>query len=516
MNKGKSNPVYLYYTIGFVIATLIGIQVYWIRNSINAEKKAIERRLKEDIDDVVKRVEEDAYCFTYYSKAYIKKGEGIFMLKQKWADGRFVPLNAGGYVDTMSLYNLFRTQADTDVFIHDKSVWFDTYPATVDVTMKFSFVGLNPDIKRTDSLSYQIGNISDNNFRQLLSNKFKVDEAINTTLLNHLIVEALKKNKLDTFYYAGIRKEGQDGYEYITKGSKIADLKSTNIKASFLNNKFDTPYELDVHVPDSFMSVVRSLLIMMISSLLIIIILIASYIYFVRTIFNQKKLSEIKNNFINNITHEFRTPITNINLAVENWKDAGKPDNYYLNIIEEENKHMERNVEQILQLASLEERIGKKHFTKVNIPDLIKEAAASFQIQIDNTNGNIKLDLNASNPYLYCNALHVRNMLQNLIDNAIKYRKDKPIITISTFNTGSHYVLQVEDNGIGMSAETQKYIFNRFYRGDTGDRHDVKGFGLGMSYVKHIVDEHNGEINIKSKPGKGTKVTIYLPELNNH
>ena len=106
-------------------------------------------------------------------------------------------------------------------------------------------------------------------------------------------------------------------------------------------------------------------------------------------------------------------------------------------------------------------------------------------------------------------------MLQNLIDNAIKYRKDTPFITISTFNTGSHYVLQVEDNGIGMSNETQKYIFNRFYRGDTGDRHDVKGFGLGMSYVKHIVDEHNGEINIKSKPGKGTKVTIYLPELNN-
>lgn len=515
MNKGKSNPVYLYYIIGFVIATLIGVQVYWIRNSIYAEKKAIERRLKEDIDDVVKKVEEDAYCFTYYSKAYIKKGEGIFMLKQKWANGRFISPDAGGYVDTMSLYNLFPSKADTDVFVTDKSIWFETYPATVDVTMKFSFVGLNPDIKRTDTMSYQIGNISGDNFRQLLSNKFKVGDAINTTLLNNMIVSALKKNKLDTFYYAGIRKEGFENYEYITKGSNTNDLKTTSIKATFLHNKFDTPYELDVYVPDSFMSVVRSLLVMMISSLLIIIILIASYIYFVRTIFNQKKLSEIKNNFINNITHEFRTPITNINLAVENWRDAGETNNYYLNIIEEENKHMERNVEQILQLASLEERIGKKHFTKVNIPALINEAAASFQIQIDNTNGRIKLDLNATNPYLYCNALHLRNMLQNLIDNAIKYRKDTPFITISTFNTGSHYVLQVEDNGIGMSNETQKYIFNRFYRGDTGDRHDVKGFGLGMSYVKHIVDEHNGEINIKSKPGKGTKVTIYLPELNN-
>jgi two-component system phosphate regulon sensor histidine kinase PhoR len=183
-----------------------------------------------------------------------------------------------------------------------------------------------------------------------------------------------------------------------------------------------------------------------------------------------------------------------------------------MSIIDEENKHIERNVEQILQLATLENTNGKNRFEKTDIHKLILEAINAFNMQLQNTGGEIITEFNAAAPYILCNRDQIKNMLQNLIDNAIKYRESEPRITIATYLTAHSFVIQVEDNGIGMSSDTQKYIFERFYRGHSGDRHDVKGFGLGLSYVKYIVDAHKGEIHVKSKPGKGTKFTIYLPQ----
>ncbi|MBS1774287.1 MAG: HAMP domain-containing histidine kinase [Bacteroidetes bacterium] len=508
----KRNTVYLFYLIGLVIAGLIGIQLYWINNSIHAQKATLERSLKEDMEHVVKEVEEDAYCFTYYSKAFIKKGEGVYMVKQKCADGKFLGPDNGGYIDTLNLYNLFATRKDS-VFINDRTVWFDNYAATVDVTMRFSFTGLNPDIRRNDTSSYQINNISSENFRQVLANKFKIDEAINLKLLNELVVGVLKKNKLDTVYSIGIQKGNNNGFEYLSTGADEKQLSSSDVKTKMLGDRFNTPYVLSLYVPDMFKSVIKSSMVMLVSSIVIVLILVVAFIYFIRTILNQERLSTMKNIFINNITHEFRTPITNINLAIENWKDNPAKGEVYMGIIEEENKHIERNVEQILELAVLESDASKKEFSKINVIQLVSDAVKVFDIQIQDAGGVITVNNKAVGSHLYGNELQLRNMLQNLIDNAIKYRSTNAlIITISVYDTDSHFVLQVEDNGIGMNAETQKYIFNRFFRGNTGDRHDVKGFGLGMSYVKHIVDAHRGEINIKSKPGMGTRITIYLPK----
>ncbi len=513
MRIGKIKPVYWYGIAGLIIVSLIGVQVYWITNTIRMQKLALERRLKEDVDLAVKKVEEDAFCFTFYSRAYMKAGEGMYMVKQKWDEG-FVGPERGGFIDTLSLYNVFPTSSMRDTFIKDRSIWFEKYPATVDVTMRFSYVGLNPNIKAKDVHNYEVRDINSTNFKDVLQNNFTIDQAIDISLLNDELKTVLAKNKLDTGYAMGIYNQQTNKYEYLTTGVNAKQLDNSSIRAYMLANKFNKPYELRLFVPDSFMSVVRSLFVMMVSSLIIIILLVSAYVYFIRTILNQKKLSEMKDTFINNITHEFRTPITNINLALENWH--GKDLNgsaQYLRIIAEENKHMERNVEQILQIATLENDVVRKYFARTNIHNILHEAMASFNIQLESVRGKIVLKENAKNPYLYCNAQQIKNMLQNLIDNAIKYRGTKPPhITVSTYDTGSHFVLQVDDNGIGMSSETQQYIFNRFYRGHTGDRHDVKGFGLGLSYVKYIVDAHEGEINVKSKTGQGTCFTIYLPK----
>ncbi|OSZ78358.1 hypothetical protein CAP35_08880 [Chitinophagaceae bacterium IBVUCB1] len=509
----KLKPGHWYTLAGLIIAGLIGVQVYWISNSISMQKLALERRLKEDVDLAVEAVEEDAFCFTFYSRAYMKPGEGMYMLKQKWDDG-FIGPERGGFIDTLNLYNVFPTTAERDTFIKDNSIWFERYPATVDVTMRFSYVGLNPNMKARDVNNYEVKDINSSNFKDKLQNNFTIDQAIDISLLNSEIKTVLTKNKIDTSYAMGIYNQQTAKYEYLTTGANPKQLDKNSVRTQMLANKFSKPYELRLFVPDSFMSVVRSLLVMMVSSLIIIVLLVSAYVYFIRTILNQKKLSEMKNSFINNITHEFRTPITNINLAIENWH--GKDLNgsaQYLRIIAEENKHMERNVEQILQLATLESDVVRKYFARTNIHTILHEALSSFSIQTESAKGKIELKENAKNPYLYCNAQQIKNMLQNLIDNAIKYRSNKPPhIIISTYETGSHFVIQVDDNGIGMSGDTQQYIFNRFYRGHTGDRHDVKGFGLGLSYVKYIVEAHEGEINVKSKTGQGTCFTIYLPK----
>lgn len=501
----------LYFLIGFIIVGLICVQFYWIISSINLQNIALERRLKEDIAKVVKQVEDEAYCFGLNSKAYIKKGEGVYIVKQKWENGKFVGPENGGYLDTLDLFNVFYFNKDT-IFEHDRSLSFDTYPATLDVSMKFSFVGMNPRIKRTDTSSYTISNLTDQNFRDKLANKFRIDEAIDIVLMDTLIKNVLKKNKLDTSYEAAIRKEGSRGFEYIKEGSNVERLTRSNINAVFLtDNRFNKPYELLLYVPDSYISVVKSMSLIMFSSVIIILALIFAFAYFVKTILNQKKLSEMKNAFINNITHEFRTPITNINLAIENWKDSKENTDFYLKIIEDENMHIERNVEQILQLATLEHTKGNNSCARVNIHNLINETIVAFDMQIKNVRGTIGLHLNATEPHIHANRGQVMNLLYNLVDNAIKYSGKAPNIAISTYNTQNHFVLQIEDDGIGISAESQKHIFDRFYRADTGDRHDVKGFGLGLSYVKYIVDTHGGEIHVKSKQGKGTKFTIYFP-----
>jgi two-component system phosphate regulon sensor histidine kinase PhoR len=474
------------------------------------QKVAADRLLKEDLDAIVKEVEENAYCFSFYSKAYLKN-EGIYILRQKFENDKFVSPKDGGYIDTLDLYNVFYDEKDT-AFYKDRTMSFSKWPATVDIALKFSFTGQNPKIKRTDTASYDLSQLTDKNFKEVLSNKFKIDEAIDVGFMDELIKKSLKKYKLDTVYQAGIRKEGDADFEYLKAGSTPATLKKAGIKSTFLQNRFDKPYELLVVVPDSFNSIIRAMSVMMLSSAVIILILIFCYAYFVKTILDQKKLSEMKNTFINNITHEFRTPITNIKLALENWHDAPEKSSRYSGIIAEENEHMERNVEQILRLASFEHGCTQAEFTEVDIIRLIHETVNSFEIQLNKVNGEVIYHIEAAETVIYGDRAHLKTLLYNLIDNAIKYSKTNPVITINVLHTKGGIQLEVEDNGIGMSPETQKHIFDRFYRGYTGDTHDVKGFGLGLSYVKYIVELHGGTIKVKSKPGIGSKFTIQLPD----
>lgn len=231
---------------------------------------------------------------------------------------------------------------------------------------------------------------------------------------------------------------------------------------------------------------------------------------------NQKKLSEIKSDFINNMTHEFKTPLATISLAVDairNEKvmsDATKM-SYFSSIIKDENKRMNKHVETILQAALMDRQELKLHFKPTDIHALISQVIDNFRLQLEEKNGKAECFFNARNEMLNVDDTHFTNLISNLVDNAIKYSKENLLIKITTHNTNKYFVIQIQDNGIGMTKENLKRIFEKFYRVHTGNIHNVKGFGLGMSYVKSVADAHKGKIKVDSALGKGTTFTLEIP-----
>lgn len=248
-----------------------------------------------------------------------------------------------------------------------------------------------------------------------------------------------------------------------------------------------------------------------------LIILSAFYIT-LRALLNQKKLSEIKSDFINNMTHELKTPIATISLAasaIRKPQVMSSPDkfDYFSSVIIEESKRMNLQVETILQAALLDRNEVKLNLQPYAVNDAIKKMVDHFNLQITNKNGEVRLDLNATEDLIQADDVHFTNLLNNLVDNAIKYSKDDvpPVIRISTLNKPQRIIIQIEDNGIGMNKETQNKIFEKFYRAHTGNVHNVKGFGLGLSYVKTLVDAHGGKVNVDSSYGKGSTFTLEFP-----
>jgi two-component system phosphate regulon sensor histidine kinase PhoR len=224
----------------------------------------------------------------------------------------------------------------------------------------------------------------------------------------------------------------------------------------------------------------------------------------------------MKTDFINNMTHEFKTPIATISLATDSISSpliVNHPDKIkrFVDIIRQENRRMNSQVERVLQIAQLDKKDFQLRLADVNLHDLIRQAVDNFSLQIENREGTLTLDLQATRPVISGDATHLASVVHNLLDNANKYSPEKPDITIRTRNVPNGVAITVEDNGVGISKETRKHIFDKFYRVHTGNVHDVKGFGLGLSYVKAIVTAHKGFVDVHSELGKGSAFTLTFP-----
>ena len=269
-------------------------------------------------------------------------------------------------------------------------------------------------------------------------------------------------------------------------------------------------------IPNYDKQVWGSLFWIILGSGLFSLIIIAAFFITVKTLLNQKKLSEIKSDFINNMTHEFKTPLATISLAIDaikNVKVQNDPEKllYFSNIIKEENKRMNKHVETILQAALLEKREMQFNNVKIAVNNIVTNVIDSFRLQLQDKEAVCSIELNAAIDIIFADELHFTNVISNLIDNAIKYSKEQLTIKIKTYNNSNSLFISIEDDGIGMSKETVKNVFEKFYRAHTGNVHNVKGFGLGMSYVKTIIDAIDGKIKLESTLGKGTIFIVEIP-----
>jgi len=277
------------------------------------------------------------------------------------------------------------------------------------------------------------------------------------------------------------------------------------------------PDELLVVVIPNFRDIVYGeMRIMIAGAIFFTLVIIAAFYVTVNALLRQKKLSEIKNDFINNMTHEFKTPLATISLAVDALRNEKvvqdrQKSEYFTGIIKEENKRMNKQVETILQASLLDRQEQQLNLRPLHAHVIIQEAMENFHLQLEGKGGRAELQLNAKNDLLEADDVHFTNLITNLIDNAIKYSKDNLLIRLTTHSTSKSLVIRIEDNGIGMSKETQRRIFEKFYRAHTGNLHNVKGFGLGLSYVKTIVEAHKGKIKVDSLVGKGTTFTLEFP-----
>jgi two-component system phosphate regulon sensor histidine kinase PhoR len=275
---------------------------------------------------------------------------------------------------------------------------------------------------------------------------------------------------------------------------------------------------MTVIVPNVKKIVLSEMRWMIVGAIFFTLMIITAFYITVNALLRQKKLSEIKNDFINNMTHEFKTPLATISLAVDalrNDKVARDREkmNYFSGIIKEENKRMNKHVETILQAAVMDRQEIQLNKQPLHVHNLIHEIMDNYKLQLEEKGAKGELSLDARFDYIEADPVHFRNLISNLVDNAVKYSKDNLLIKIATYNTNKSIGIRIEDNGIGMSKETVRRIFEKFYRAHTGNIHNVKGFGLGLSYVKTVVDAHNGKIKVDSVLGKGSAFTLEIPLL---
>ncbi len=385
-----------------------------------------------------------------------------------------------------------------------------------------------------DSLKQLYNNSSENNTSNPLNvaSQFKyelqllsgdISKKVDVENLNRILRYELDARGIDLKYEYGIFNRNDGKMTSLLSNTYNRENSEFKYVANlFSNNYFRTasPLALDIYFPHKEQFLYRSLALLLSSSLIFTLFILITFFFTFRTILNQKKLSEIKSDFINNMTHEFKTPIATINLATDNINNPmilNKPEHIvpFLRIIKEENKRMNNQVERVLQMSLIEKSDFQLVPIETDLHILIKSAVDKMQLLAEQKSAEITTELNAELKIYKVDEVHFVNVIVNLLENALKYTKEntkeKHKITVTTQNEKNGIEITVKDNGIGMTKEQQAKVFEKFFRATRGNIHNVKGFGLGLSYVKAIMVQHGGNVYVKSKLGEGSEFKLFLP-----
>lgn len=341
-----------------------------------------------------------------------------------------------------------------------------------------------------------------------------IHKRVSKAELELLIGQELADRSIDIDYEYGIYSRG---FPTKVRSKKFKFSKTAMYKTPiFRDSDGETNFSLLLSFPEKKSFLISSILGMAVMSLLFTLVIVVAYSSAIYQLIKQKQISEIKSDFINNMTHEFKTPIATINLAVEAIRNPASIEDKdkvlrYLGMIRDENKRMHAQVENVLRISKLEKNQLDISKDRVDAHDIIMDAISHIELIVEDRGGYVNTHLDAQRTDILANDMHFTNVLVNILDNAVKYSPESPKIDVFTEVVKNQIVIKIQDQGAGMSKTVQKRVFEKFYREHTGDIHNVKGHGLGLAYVKKIVDDHQGEVYVESEKNKGTTFFIKLP-----
>ena len=519
----------LVFLMSLSLIGIILVQVYWFNTSFKNNDEQFKYHIKQVLGTVAYKLQkQEAYSFIkkydqlkdsigkvpkksdllqfYYVQKNAKTNQTIVYSNSIVSEDFNIPSNFFGNKLKKDNIQNFSSESKTEIFNHSK----------LDNNAVKENVAADVTIEKSGNLEI-LQNVQFEIAYKDIAAALPIDQRISIEELEKKLKNELIEYGVKTPFEFAIFSNGH-ATNVISNEFKFDKEKTYSIPV-YVESDGNNKYQLLVSFPCKTRYLFSDLMAISILSIIFTLIIIIAYSSALNQLIKQRQISEIKTDFINNMTHEFKTPIATINLALDAIKNPKVIDDKekvtkYLQMIRDENKRMHAQVENVLRISKLEKKELDITKEPLDINTLIEDAIDHVQLILDDKNGEITTNIQANRKICLLNDVHFTNVIVNIIDNAIKYSIQSPKIEISTENVNDLVIIKIKDSGIGMSKVAQKRIFEKFYREHTGDLHNVKGHGLGLAYVKKIVEDHNGEIFVESEKGIGSIFIIKIPLIN--
>lgn len=494
---------------------LVIIQFYWTQTVFNSQTEEFNGRVYQALNATVDEINQMELQYYYNRFEDVKSDFQGSVDKPQVMSSQLVQDSAGTTYLTMTRYILERSVVSISEQYNDSLISANLY--SQEKTLK-----IPKDSGANMVLDFSLD--TEENFK---NSTFSIERLARLDAGNRPIDARINFSSIDSIFNSQLRIRGVQShpqFAILKADSTVTNVASTEFKSKeteytipiFYDTNDQPQYLISTYFPDKQLSILGPIIPIVMLTIIFTIIIISVFslaIYYMQL---QRNISEIKTDFINNMTHEFKTPIATINIASDALKNDKVIDDqerirYYANLIKQENKRMNTQVEMLLRMAKLERNQVDINLQELDLNELVKRSVSTARFIVDNLHGTIFEDYQASRSKMEGDTFHLENMMNNILDNARKYSNEHPQIFVKTYNEGEFIVIEVGDQGIGMSKTVLKKIFDQFYREETGNIHNIKGHGLGLAYVRKIVELHKGQVYAESEVGKGSTFYIKLP-----
>ena len=507
--------------IALMSLSLLGImfvQGYWIANSYQTKEEQFTFNVQQTLFSVTKQIKD-------------REIEDFYNVYSKYVDSLEVPDN----VNFSELVYKTKNDRTNEIFVYSDGILEEDYKLSSSfldmdfdsiqfkrLTNRKKTTRINPGVdgenpSESNEVSFnRLKDFERNQFENAyfnISSKVPLHKRVDGNEIENLIAQELNDRGVDSKFEYAVYSNNLA--TKVRSNNFTFNPESTYVVPLFKNDNELNGYQLYVNFSEKEKVVLNSILGMAVLSLIFTAVIVLAYASALSQIFKQRQISQIKSDFINNMTHEFKTPIATINLALDSLKNPKVKGNKeflqrYLKMIRDENRRMHAQVENVLRISKLEKNELDLPKERIKLHDVINDAITHVELIVEDRGGYVASHLGALKSSVLANESHLTNVVVNILDNAIKYYEEAPKIDVYTENVKDYIILKIRDQGMGMSKTTQKKIFEKFYREHTGDIHNVKGHGLGLAYVKRILDDHDAQVYVESEKGKGSTFIIKI------